>query len=80
MATVLAAGEAHGVPTVYVSLGTTHPKIVQATQAWLEVFALRPEACYGRSLSVLAGPDTQWQRLKDVMDAAHNGEATYALW
>jgi hypothetical protein len=76
MATVLAAGEAHGVPTVYVSLGTTHPKIVQATQAWLEVFALRPEACYGRSLSVLAGPDTQWQRLKDVMDAARNGEAT----
>ncbi len=76
MTMALGTSEALGVPTVYVSLGTTHPKIVQATQAWLDVFALQPEACYGRSLSVLAGPDTQWQRMKDVVDSARSGQAT----
>ena len=72
-----AAGEEQGVSAVYVNLAP-HPKILQATQEWLDTFALQPQACYGRSLSAISGPDTDRQRLSAALGAARSGKPATA--
>jgi len=77
MEQLAAVGEAPGVSAVHVNL-TPHPKILHATQKWLDTFALTPQACYGRSLTTISGPNTVWQRLSAAMGAARSGKPAAA--
>ena len=57
---------------IYVSLRGP-PKIIKATSEWLDMFGLEAPACVGRTLNTIAGPETDLQRLKHMVEAVRNG-------
>jgi hypothetical protein len=59
------------VGAVYLSLSSP-PKIVQATPEWLAIFALEAQACVGRTMNLLVGPDTDMSKFKELLDVVRN--------
>jgi hypothetical protein len=59
------------VGAVYLSLSMP-PKIVQTTPEWLDMFALEAQACVGRTINVLVGPDTDMSKFKELLDVVRN--------
>jgi hypothetical protein len=57
---------------IYVSI-TGPPKIIKAAPEWLDMFGLEARACLGRTLNAVAGPESDMQRLKEMVEAVRNG-------
>ena len=79
---------------IYVSI-TGPPKIIKAAPEWLDMFGLEARACLGRTLNAVAGPESDMQRLQEMVEAVRNGrqasgravlytargeKALYSLW
>ena len=59
---------------VYVSL-TWPSKVVEATPEWLAMFALESQACLGRTLNMLMGPDSNPARLRELLSRVRDSSS-----
>jgi len=61
--------------SVTLSLGSARPKIEKASCEWIAMFGMDAQACYGRTLAIVQGPETDQRELNRILQAAQHGKA-----